>query len=99
MSHHAKATARKTNRASHSPRVSAKERAKKVTDMKYPEAKFKESTSAKASYKGKRSKGGFSGLEKPNHRLTKDSVQRYSHENSHTDHSWFADGWSFDCWE
>ena len=58
---------------------------------------FKESTSAKGSYKGKRSKGGLSGLENPKSQTcqeTLESAQMYSHDNSHTDHSWFADGWN-----
>ena len=64
---HAKATASnhlaKANRASHGPRVRAKERLKRVRE--HPKENPKVPKGAKGSYKGKTSKTGLSCLENP----------------------------------
>ena len=89
MSHHAKATARKSDRESHGPRVLANERAKKVREM------------AKVSYKGRCSKTGVSGfaiLKSETSQETQELAQTYHTDTSCADNSWLDDVWIHDGW-
>ena len=94
---HAKATASsclaRVNRASHGPRVMAKERGKKVRVTS--KGKSKGAKGAKCSYKGQTSKTGLSGRKNPKSETsseTQESAQTYPTDNSDTDTSWCDDG-------
>ena len=90
---HAKAVA-KANRASHGPRVLAKERAKQVRVVENPKENPDVSKVPQARTRVKTSKTGSPVLENPEIR------DKFWHpaDKSYTDTSWFDDGWSFDEW-
>ena len=83
------------NRASHGPRVLAKESVRKVRDTENANGNPKGSEGAEASYKCKTSKTGLSGLENKKSETssqTQESAQTYHTDNSHTDSCRFDDG-------
>ena len=85
----------KANRASHGPRVKAKERVKRT--MEKSKGQSKGSKGAKGSCKGKTSKTGISGLE--NLKSETLSETQESAQMGHvctTDTSWIHDEWSPD---
>ena len=83
----------RTNRASHGPRVRAKERVKRTSEN--PKS-IKGTKGAKGSHKGKTSKTGLLGLE--NSKSEKSSETQESAHTRHADNSWIHDGWKYDEW-
>ena len=89
----------KTDRASHGPRVMAKDRVRKVRGKTKGTSKL--SKGVKGSYKRKTSNTGLIGLENPKTETiseTQESAQSYPTDNSYTDNSWCDGGWSNDEW-
>ena len=85
------------NRASHGPRVKAKERVKRTREKSKGQSKG--SKGAKGSCKGKTSKTGISGLENLKSETsleTQESV--YMGQLCTTETSWFHDEWSPNEW-
>ena len=100
-SHHAKATTRKANRASHGPRVLAKERAKKVRDIEHPKEHPKVPRVTIVRTKVRVPKIGLSGRENPKAETsqeTQETPQTCHDDKSYADNAWFDDGWSCDEW-
>ena len=99
---HAKAQASnrlaKATRASHGPRVRAKEKVKRTREN--PKESPKEPKGAiqgvKGSHKGKTSKTGLSGLENSKSETSPETQE--SAKTCPTDNSWFHDGWCLDAW-
>ena len=96
---HAKATASnhlaKANRATHGPRVMAKERVRRVRENPKENPKVPKT-------RIKTSKTGLYGLEKPEIRSKFRNSGICTDEptdNSYTDNSWCDDGWSYDEWK
>ena len=80
-SHHPIAMARSANRASHGPRVLAKERLKKMRNGK-SKGRSSGSKSAKVSYESKSSKTGLSGLDNPKAKSSQETLE--SPQTCHT---------------
>ena len=87
----------RANRASHGPRVRAKESKQNKWKSKGKSKGTKGAIQgAKGSHKGKTSKIGLSGLE--HWKSETSSETQESAQPCTTDNSWFHDGWSYDEW-